>query len=256
MKKNIAVFCLCCTVLLLPAQVPSRPVPPRLVCDFAGMMSPEESSSLEKFLVSYEQETSTQICVVTLNDIGGQDILHLAYEIGETWGVGSDKFNNGAVILIKDKMRDSKGEVAIATGYGQEAVLTDAICRRIIENELIPHFQEGETYEGIQAACHRMITLLDGEFSYEQEDREALIGVGVFLAFCILLFIILVIAINRYNKKHPDKPIRFDGNGKGGPTIIIGGDGRRFGSSGSSFGGGFGGFGGGSFGGGGAKGSW
>lgn len=261
MKKSIICLIGCLFIsIAVWAGVPSRPLPPRLVCDFAGMMSQAECQELESLLVNYDNETSTQICVVTLNDLEGEDILHLAYEIGQQWGVGSEAFNNGAVILVKNKSRHSDGEVAIATGYGLEALLTDAICRRIIEDELIPHFADGETFEGIQAACSRIMSILQGEFSYEDEDREALIALLVFLVVCTLACIIIAIAIERYNKKHPDKPIRFDGNHKNnkGPTIFIGG-GPGFGSTrsgGFSSGSSFGGFGGGSFGGGGAKGRW
>lgn len=241
---------------LLPAQVPERPYPPRLVNDYAGMLTQAQNDALEEELVRYDFRTSTQICVVTLNDLGGMDIMSLAYKIGENWGVGNEA-NNGVVLLIKNKTHNSRGEVAIATGYGTEGILTDAVCRRLIEDDILPHFREGRSYEGIHQACQHIQGLLDGEFEFKEEEVDiwAIFVVMIILAIAALVFFAMLV---KYSKNHPD------GGGKG-PTIIIGPGSGFFSSGGKSglgsfgsggFSGGFGGFGGGHFGGGGAHGSW
>ena len=45
-------------------NIPDRPVPPRLVNDFAGMLSPDEANMLEQKLVAFNDSTSTQIAIV------------------------------------------------------------------------------------------------------------------------------------------------------------------------------------------------
>ena len=125
-----AVLLLGLTVLAAAAQVPPRPDPPRLVNDFAGILGDCQwlEDSLEKIAV----ETSNQICVVTMDDLGGYDKAMMAYSIGQQWGVGTQRHRNGVVILVKPKTADSKGDAFIATGYGLEGGITDAACRRIV----------------------------------------------------------------------------------------------------------------------------
>src|SRR5690554_6038314 len=86
-----------------PAQIPSRPVPPRLVNDLAGLLDNTMSYKLEQDLVAFDDSTSNQICLVIVNDLQGMDILDLAFKIGEQWQVGQSGFDNGAVLLIKTK---------------------------------------------------------------------------------------------------------------------------------------------------------
>ena len=135
-----AVLLLGLTVLAAAAQVPPRPDPPRLVNDFAGILG--DCQWLEDSLEKIAMETSNQICVVTMDDLGGYDKAMMAYSIGQQWGVGTQRHRNGVVILVKPKTADSKGDAFIATGYGLEGGITDAACRRIVDHEMIPHFKE------------------------------------------------------------------------------------------------------------------
>ena len=113
-----AALMLCLTAVTAMAQVPSRPNPPRLVNDLAGILG--DCQWLEDSLQKIAVETSNQICVVTMDDFGGYDKAMMAYSIGEQWGVGKADKDNGVVILIKPKTPDSKGEAFIAAGSGLE----------------------------------------------------------------------------------------------------------------------------------------
>ena len=116
-----AILLLGLTSLTVLAQVPARPDPPRLVNDFAGILGDCQwlEDSLEKIAV----ETSNQICVVTMDDLGGYDKAMMAYSIGQQWGVGTQRNRNGVVILVKPKTADSRGEAFIATGFGLEGAI-------------------------------------------------------------------------------------------------------------------------------------
>lgn len=240
-------------------NIPARPVPPRLVNDFANVLSDKEIQLLENKLVRYNDTTSTQICVVTIDDLGGTTTADFAYQIGEKWGVGH-KENNGAVILIKPKKGDNdRGGVSIQVGYGLEPFVTDALSKRIIEQEMIPSFRENDYYTAIDKATDVIIGLATGQFSGEDyQNSDDTIGFAVIIfAF---IFILILIAFSK-------------GNNNGGTMSSKGNDndfwkilfwsslfmnsGRNSGwGGGSGSGGGFGGFGGGHFGGGGASGSW
>lgn len=245
------------------SQIPPRPTPPRLVNDMANILSPEQTAYLENTLVAFADSTSNQITIVTVADLQGYDAAQFAYEIGETWGVGNKKYDNGIVILIKPK-NQTKGEVFIAPGYGLEGALPDATCKQIIEQEMIPQFRRNDYYQGIVDALHIIMPLASGEYSYA-EYGERSEDMSPFLALGLLIFFIIIIVIvaSAGREKGGDD---FNNKGRGGgldpfSALILGGMVGRA-SRGGSFGGfsggggGFGGFGGGSFGGGGAGGSW
>ena len=60
---------------LVSAQsLPPRPNPPRLVNDLANLMQPGEADALERKLVAYNDSTSSQIAVVTVPSLDGDEI--------------------------------------------------------------------------------------------------------------------------------------------------------------------------------------
>ena len=235
--------------------IPDRPYPPRLVNDYADIFTSAQEARLEEMLVAFDDSTSNQIAVVTVKDLEGYDASEFATRIGLEWQVGSDKFDNGIVLLVKPKTRESSGQVFIAVGYGLEGAIPDAYAKRIVENELIPNFRKNDYYAGVDAACDVLMQLASGEISEPRgPEEESLLEIIVpLLLFGLLIFCILL-AVNQSNNND-------NGSGGGRRTIFMGPiitSGRSYGG-GSSYGGGFGGFGGfggGSFGGGGAGGSW
>ena len=267
-KSWVAMLMLCVT-MTVQAQVPKAPNPPRLVNDFAGVFTPAQVQVLEDSLARFARKTSNQVTIVTVADLGGMEASQFAYEIGEKWGVGGGKNNNGVVILIKPKT-DTKGQAFIATGYGVEGALPDASCSRIVNNEMIPEFKQNAYYRGVVRALNVILPVLANEYSIEEYDKsyESVSGFAVLLMalFVVFCFILLMKDHNDKNNDRNGNSGTFGGGNRGGDVataILLGsllGGGRSSGGSGGSFGGGsfggFGGFGGGSFGGGGAGGSW
>ncbi len=252
----LGIFCL--LSFCLQAQIPARPDPPRLVNDFAQVLTDMQRKELEQRLVAFNDTTSNQVVVVTVSTLDGYDRAQFAYEIGEKWGVGQEKSDNGVVILIKPKTENERGEAFIAPGYGLEGVLPDAICRRIVDEHMIPHFRNNDYYGGIVAALDIVLPLANGEYSEALENNGRLAGIVVLLI--ILFVVILLIVISKNGPRNLNSGNR-GGDFWTGMMIggMLGGSGRSHGGSWGGFsggGGGFGGFGGGSFGGGGAGGSW
>ena len=213
--------------------IPERPYPPRLVNDMAGVFSESAAAQLEDSLVAFSKQTSNQVVIVTTNDLGGYTPNEYATEIGDRWGVGQKKIDNGIVILIKPKTRFSKGQVFIATGRGLEGALPDVFCNRIVEDKMIPILKEGNDYTAATWAALKVIMpVCRGEYDYEtyQSDED----LSLFDWICVIAILLVFIGFRIF--------------------LPFGGGSFTSGFSGSS--GGFGGFGGGSFGGGGAGGSW
>ena len=145
------------------SAVPVRPEPPRLVNDLAGVMTQSQADSLEQRLVAYSDSTTTQIAVLVVPDLEGQDAASYAIDTHESWGVGSADNDNGALILVKPKNENGGGDVFISIGYGLEGAIPDAYTKRIIEDVMIPCFIEEDYFGAIQGACDKIIRLADGE---------------------------------------------------------------------------------------------
>lgn len=243
-------------------KIPARPNPPRLVNDYADILTDKQERAMENKLVAYNDSTSTQICVVTVLNLDGTTSDDFAQKLGEKWGVGA-KSNNGVVILVKPKTADELGDVSIQVGYGMEPYVTDAVNYGIRTKEMIPAFKEGDYYRGIDNAVDAIIGLASGAFKadiYAKEDDSSTLG----LLFLGILFLFIYFILKAFN--------RGGGSSANGGFwrgllwgILLSGlnGGSRGRNGGSSSGGswdggsgGFGGFGGGRFGGGGGSSKW
>ena len=246
------------------SEFPVRTDPPRLVNDYAGLLSSEQNGSLESKLVSFYRKTSTQIAIVTVKTLSGYDKADYATKLSEQWGIGQKGKNNGILILVKPKVGNERGEVYVAVGYGLEAVVPDAIASQaLIRQELIPAFKQNDYFTGLDKSTDVLIALTAGEYTADQyvkaSNKKGKSGRGGFILIMIILAIIFLFSrrSNAYGVS--------SGNGFLGTLLLMDllGGGRNNGSWNDFSGGGgssgddsFGGFGGGSFGGGGAGGSW
>jgi uncharacterized protein len=250
---NILFFCLISLTCL--AQFPKPQYPPRLYNNFSSvsLLTESEEKLIESQLVKFEKETSNEIAVIIVDNLNGMEPWDYAAKIGEEWGVGNEKEDNGIVVLIKPVKNDESGKkVTIGVGRGLEAVIPDITANEIIENEFTPNFKNKNYYLGLKSTIDVLSSLAKKEYNYKTYAKK---HDGSFLQglFALIVIIVIIVLI-----------IRKGGRG-GGMTIggggFIGGFGG-FGGFGGGFGGssggssGFGGFGGGSFGGGGASGDW
>jgi uncharacterized protein len=231
------------------------PNPPKLVNDYANILTADQNQALERKLYQFDDTTTNQVTVVIVPRLDGKDIADVAIELGRKWGVGNKKSNNGVILLVSVEDR----KLNISPGYGLEKSLPDLICQQIIETVIVPEFKGNDYYRGIDEGTDAIIQATKGEFKapegYKKRGGKSS-GLGKIIFFVIIIIVFLAISSG--------------GRGSGGsymsrggamPFILgslLGGAGRGFGGgdSGSSGGGGFGGFGGGSFGGGGSSGSW
>lgn len=229
---------------------PERPYPPRLVNDFASMLTVFERQYLEDKLVAYDDTTSTQISIVIVRTLDGMDKAQYATELGEKWGIGRKQKDNGVLILVASEDR----QLFIATGRGVEEYLPDAVCKRIIEKIIKPAFKEGKYYEGLNRATDEIIARLSGTFENSDSNDESGIPLWVIILIIFIVFFLLPVLF----RNHQAGGTTYGGRGYrtwGGGTYWGRSSGGGWGGSSRSSGG-FGGFGGGSFGGGGAGGSW
>ena len=241
---NELAFIMSLTMSCIVATTDAKEVPPapnRLVNDYAKVFSPSDVQRLEQKLIQYDEQTSTQIAVVIIQSLEGDDLFDYSQRLSETWGIGGAENDNGVLLIVSIDDR----KLRIHTGYGTEGAIPDAIAKRIIEDEIKPGFKAGDYYAGIDRGTSAMIFALEGEYSAAPKKRKKGFPFG------LIPVILIIILASIFGRKR-----RYTGYGSSGRryygTPWIGG----FGGSSSAGGGGFGGFGGGGFGGGGASGSW
>jgi uncharacterized protein len=245
---------------LLAQDFPEKPVPPRLVNDFTGLLKNNEINLLEQKLVAFSDSTSTQIAIVIVDDLKGYDKADYAQQLAEKWGIGQKGLNNGVLILVKPKTTDSKGEVFIAQGYGLEGAIPDITCSEIIDKDILPAFRQEDYYGGLDKAATTLMSLARGEYTADQYGKRTKKNVGQAAPFAIFIIVLVIAMIFRNSGKSNHKNISRSSL----PFWLLLGmmnSGRNshsgsWGGFSGGGGGGFGGFGGGSFGGGGAGGSW
>ena len=232
------------TLPLFAAEV-IPPAPAKYFNDYANVVRTDTADHLNVALESCEKETSSQIVVAVFPKMqSDSSIEDYTVRVARSWKAGQKDVNNGVVLFVFIEDR----KMYIQVGYGLEGKLPDALCKRIIEDEIKPHFKAGDYTAGLTAGVQSLIEAARGE--YKGTGRTVAQGRGQtpppLAVFIIVLFIIIfVLAIGGRRRS------RWGGGG----WIIGGGGGVWSGGGGGWSGGGFSG-GGGSFGGGGAGGSW
>lgn len=265
--KNILSILAISLICFQPVAAQDLPVPAKAdgwINDYAGVFTAKEEHYLSQKLNEFQFNNSTQIFLVSISENNGYPASMLGPMIGEQWGIGQKGKDNGLLIL----MDMGKHEVFITTGYGLEEYIPDAIAKRIVENEILPAFKQGDFYGGIDKGTDVMISLLQGKFTPDEYRAQSGSSSGAGSAIGGILFMILIFSSLFGSRR------RSYGAGRRSnlPLWLALGmmsGGRSSGSFGnfssgsggfsSGGGGGFGGFtggGGGSFGGGGAGGSW
>lgn len=240
-------------------EFPPLPNPPRLVIDYTGILSKSEQESLESKLTAYNDSTSTQIAVVIISTTGGYPVSQYAFQLGEKWGIGQKGKNNGALILVAKDDR----EVFIATGYGLEGAIPDALAKRIVELQIVPAFKQGQFYRGLNEATDTMIKLAAGEYTADDLKPRFPYELVIIFGIFAIIMVIGIYASYRKAKKYAmtngvdlNTAWRMINAARRAQSGSWGSFTSRRGSFGGGSSGGFGGFGGGSFGGGGAGGRW
>jgi uncharacterized protein len=225
------------------------PAPKLYFNDYAGVVSSATATRLNKTLEDFERETSSQVVVAVFQKMeSDSSIEDYTVRVAQSWKAGQKGKDNGAVLFVF--IQDRK--MFLQVGYGLEGALPDALCKRIIEDEIKPRFRNNDYDAGLTAGVTAILAATKGE--YKGSGRTVAVGQAgthdpmpkLFLFLILFMVIGIMFSLGRRGRRS-------------GWIISSGGwssGGSGWGGGGfSSGGGGFSG-GGGSFGGGGAGGSW
>ncbi len=165
-----AAFFLFSSAPLFALDVPKRPN--GYVSDYAKILSDSARQRLEQVLKDFEEKTSNQVLVATFPRLEGDALESYSIRLAEAWKPGQKGKDNGVILVIFKEDR----KVRIEVGYGLEGVLTDALSRQIIENEIVPRFRAGDYDGGIEQAVAAILSATRGEY---QPSPRLRLGSGI-----------------------------------------------------------------------------
>lgn len=259
----------CCVLFLLLfglrvfADELIPPKPDQYFNDYANVVSPATASQLNSTLKDFERQTSDQIIVAIFPTMqSDSSIEDYTVRVARAWKVGQQDKKNGVVLFVFVQNH----QMLMQVGYGLEGVLPDALCKRIIDEQISPRFHNHDFDGGLTAGVQAVIAATKGEYqgngmtvnesqsgytSYGHRRSED-IPVPILFAIILAIIVCFIVFSNR-RSRWGGGGIFFTGGGwgSGGGSWGGGGGGGFSGGGGGGFSGG-----GGSFGGGGAGGSW
>ena len=147
--------------LLLPFAAAAADIPPlkARVTDITGTLNGQQSAALEQTLAEFEARKGAQIAVLLVPTSQPETIEQYSVRVFESWKLGRKGVDDGALLVIAKNDR----KLHIEVGYGLEGIMPDAIAKRIIEDDIVPRFKQGDFYGGIRAGTDRMMRVVEGE---------------------------------------------------------------------------------------------
>lgn len=130
-----------------PADTPPALELTGRVVDAAAILSPEFELQMKARLGRLEEETLVQLVVATTPDLGGREIDAYSFDLANAWALGDAQPNDGLLLLVAPNER----RVRIEVGLGLEASVRDEDAAAIIQNDILPHFRDGQFERGIDA---------------------------------------------------------------------------------------------------------
>lgn len=154
-----------------------------------NILSTEAVARIDSICLSLRHRAIAQVAVVAVREIDGEP-FDFAMELFSKWGVGRAENDNGLGILLVEEAR----EIRFVTGRGVEGVLTDALCKRIQLEYMLPRFRDGDYSAGMVAGLEAVDRVLSGSEldtggtdDFEEElPGWAIAGLMLFLLLMIL----------------------------------------------------------------------
>lgn len=175
-------FVFFCVGLLIAAGAQAQTFPDYdsvYVNDFAELLPDEREREVEAMLVELREETGIEFTVVTISRLGDYGwsgaIEPFATGLFNAWGVGDAARNDGVMLLIS--RFDRRLRIELGRGYAQSY---DARMKRIIDDEIVPHFRRDDYAEGIATGVREVIYDVAGAYPGAFDASAASrIGTGI-----------------------------------------------------------------------------
>lgn len=157
-----ACFLLIASALFLTAraaEVP-RPLPDTFVHDFAGVVSDEKKAEINAKARLLKEHYKTEIAVVTVDSLRGEDPLDYSMKLARSWGIGSpEEGSRGLLILVAVKDR----KTSFRTSRHTEGELPDGVTGEI-SREMNGFFKRGDFGGGLSVGMDRVLERMKASF--------------------------------------------------------------------------------------------
>ncbi|MDB9528787.1 TPM domain-containing protein [Oscillatoria sp. CS-180] len=145
-------------LVAVEAQSPYPAFQDAYVNDYGNVLTADEVNTARNTLEQFRSQTDIHAVLLTVNSIqdystGDQTIESFATNLFNTWGMGDATRNDGILILVAPGDR----KVRIELGSGYEAS-DDAIAQSIIDQQMLPHFRNGQINRGTLAGVDAVIS--------------------------------------------------------------------------------------------------
>lgn len=183
------------------AATPVPPAPERYVTDASGVLEASRADALNEKLAAFERRTSTQVLVWIAPRVPeGATPEELGAEAIRAWGVGQRGKDNGAILFVFTGDRKTR----LATGYGLEGAIPDAVAKRILADVMRPHLSRGDYAAGIDAGVDAILAAAAGEDHAgrgrtvaERARAAGSRGIAVWALLCAAVVVMIVAAVRR-----------------------------------------------------------
>jgi uncharacterized protein len=196
MKKGFLFFMLLLCSLPFSAHGLDVPRLQGYVNDYAGMISPSAKSKIEEGLRAFEQSDSTQIVILTVPSLEGENIEEFSIRVAEAWKIGQQQKDSGILLIVSKQER----KIRIEVGRGLEGKLTDLMAGRIIDQVIKPRFKQGDFDGGFITGTSALIDATRGEFKAGQRPvQRRQKGFPPFLTFLLFfgIFVLILGSLSR-----------------------------------------------------------
>lgn len=145
----------------LPARAELVAVPAlsARVTDLTGTLDAGQKAALEEKLSAFEAARGSQVAVLMVPGTKPEAIEQFSIRVAEAWKIGRKGQDDGVILLVAKDERKMRIEV----GRGLEGALPDAVCRRIIAEDIAPRFKAGDWAGGLNAGVDRIHKSIAGE---------------------------------------------------------------------------------------------
>ena len=139
-----------------PVKTLIFPLPVGHVNDFEHDFTAAQIHELDSILLSFDTATSNHLVLVTTDSIVPfSTIADYAMQLFDEWGIGMATKNNGLLIVFSKQRK----EIRIVTGSGTEKVISNQMCKDIIDTIIVPAAKQAAYYEGLKLAVLYLIGL-------------------------------------------------------------------------------------------------
>lgn len=234
----LAVFLVLFSNVAIAADLP-KPTKNFFVNDFANVISNADEEKMQQQGEALFKECGAQVVVVTVKSLNGEDLESYSLNLARSWRIGSDKNDDGILLLLAVDER----KVRIEVGYGLEGALPDSKTGRILDTYGVDRFKKNNFSTGLAAVYDSLINEvyiekgLDPADGYTPVEDYSLTTKEKVIAYGIIALIVLAfIFTNRGKRKRGF--VYYGGGFGGGGFSGSGSSGGGFSGGGGSFGGG------------------